>query len=477
MGSLFGALNSSLSAIQTFQNAIDVAENNVSNASTPGYASQIATFEAQPFIPLGGLDGGVHSGPTQSTDDQYADQAVRNQLSQQGNYTAQSTALSSIQSLFDVTGQTGVLGAIQNLFQSFSAWSTQPDSSADQQGVLSQASALAQAFQSAAASLTQSTNQLNQQITSTVQQINSLAAQIATDNAALSQSSTPDPNVQANLESSLETLSQLADTTVTFAANGTATVLLGGQTALVIGSTQYSIQASFTNASPGGNPNAVPDAQILDSNGLDITGQISQGSLGGELYVRNTVLPSLQGDSQQQGALNILAQQLADRVNQILTGATTTTGQPGTALFTYSAASPVDVAATLAVNPAITPAALAPSDPGPPPVGNGAALELSNLGSSTDPADEIDGQTITQYASSIATQVGQQTSNAQNNQALQTQLVAQAQAVQTQISGVSLNAEAVQVIELQQGYDAAGKMVSVIDSLSTTLINMIPTTA
>ncbi len=49
----------------------------------------------------------------------------------------------------------------------------------------------------------------------------------------------------------------------------------------------------------------------------------------------------------------------------------------------------------------------------------------------------------------------------------------QAQAVQTQLSGVNLDAEAVQVMELQKGYDAAGKMVSVIDSLTNTLVNMV----
>ncbi len=474
MGTLFGALNSSLSALEAFQNALDVTQSNVSNASTPGYASQTATFVADPLNLAGGQDGGVASGPTQSSDNHYADQAVQTQMSLQGSFTAQSTALSSIQSLFDVTGQTGVIGALNNLFQGFSAWATTPDSSSSQQNVLSQASALAQEFQSASASLAQTTGQVNQQIGSTVQQINALAGQIANDNAALGQSRPPDPGIQANLESSLESLSQLANTTVTFAANGSATVLLGGQTPLVIGNQQYSIQANFSATGSGGNPNAVPDAQILDSNGSDITNQISQGTLGGLLNVRNTVLPSLQGDSQQQGALNILAQHVADRVNQILTAGTTPGGAPGTALFTYSSASPVDVAATLALNPAITASGLAPANGSG---GNGAALQLSNLGDSTAPGDEINGQTIVQYAASVATQIGQQASDAQTGQTVHTQLLAQAQAMQTQISGVNLNAEAALIMQLQQGYDAAGKMVSVISSLANTLINMGSTVA
>jgi len=473
MGGLFGALDSSVSAIKALQNALTVAENNVTNASTPGYASQTPTFEATAFDPQNGLDGGVNSGPTQSTDNHYADQAVMAQYSLQGNFNAQSTALSSIQGLFDVTGQTGVIGALNNLFQSFSAWASDPNSSGSQQGVISQAQALAEQFQSAAATLGQSTTGINNQISSTVQQINNLAKQIATDNAAIAPGNPPDPNAQANLEASLESLSQLADITVNYNSDGTVNVLLGGETGLVLGQQSYAISANFTSAGSGGYPNAVPDAQILDSNGQDITSQITQGSLGGLLNVRNTVLPSLQGDGTQQGALNILAQQVADRVNTILTGATTLSGAPGSALFTYSATSPIDVAATLAVNPAITPDQLAPADSA---ASNGAALELSNLGNSNAAADQINGETILGYASGTATQIGQQASDAQTGENLHTQLLAQAQAVQTGISGVSLDAEAAQVMQFQQGYDAVGKMVSVIDSLSTTLINMIPAT-
>jgi flagellar hook-associated protein 1 FlgK len=79
-----------------------------------------------------------------------------------------------------------------------------------------------------------------------------------------------------------------------------------------------------------------------------------------------------------------------------------------------------------------------------------------------------------QFLGSMATQVGQQASNAQTGQNLAAQSLTQAQAIQTQISGVSLNTEAINVQELQEGYQAAGKMVSVIDDLTQTLIDMIP---
>jgi flagellar hook-associated protein 1 FlgK len=471
MGGLFSSLNSSLQALRAFESALAVSQNNVSNASTPGYARQVAQLDSQPFNLSAGLTGGVQFGGTQSTQNEYLNQAVRTQLSAQGYFTAQSGPLASIQSLFDVSGQTGLTGALNNLFQSFSAWSATPNTTTAQV-VLSQAQAVAQSFQSAAASLSQTTTSVNQQISSNVNQINNLTAAIQKANVAIQNSTAPDAGLDANLHASLESLSQIADVTVSLAPNGTATVLLGGQTPLVIGNQQYAIQANFSGSGNPAIPNAIPDARILDANGQDITSQISQGSLGGLLAVRNTVLPSLQGDGQQQGALNQLAQQIADRVNQVLTSAQTSGGQAGTPLFTYNTASPADVAQTLALDPNITASTLAPVNPGPPAVSNGAALQLANLGNSTNPADEISSQTILQFLSGMATQAGQSAAGAQTGNDLHTQLLAQSRSLQTQVSGVSLDAEAVQVLQLQQGYQAAGKMVSVINTLADMLLKM-----
>ena len=471
MGGLFSSLNSGVEALRTIESALAVSQNNVSNANTPGYARQVAQLDSQPFNLSAGLTGGVQFGGTQSTQNEYLNQAVRTQLSAQGYFTGQSSPLASIQSLFDVSGQTGLTGALNSLFQSFSAWSATPNTTTAQ-AVLTQAQTLAQSFQSAAASLSQITNGVNQQIGSNVNQINTLTAAIQQANIAIQSNTTPDAGLDANLHASLEALSQIADVTVSFAPNGTATVLLGGQTPLVIGNQQYTLQANFSGSASPSIPNATPDARILDSSGQDVTSHISQGTLGGLLSVRNTVLPSLQGNGEQQGALNQLAQQVADRVNQILTSAQTADGQAGTPLFTYNAASPAGIARTLALDPNITAGNLAPANPGPPLVSNGAALQLAGLGSSTDPTDQISGQSILEFLSNMATQAGRSASDAQDGNNLHTQLLAQSRSLQTQVSGISLDAEAAQVLQLQQGYQAAGKMVSVINTLADTLLNM-----
>ena len=461
MGGLFGILGNSASALAAFQRALNVSQNNVGNASTPGYARQTQPLEALAFNPAVGLTGGVRAGQLQSTRSEYAEQGVRTQQELLGSFSAQSQALSAIEPIFDVSGQSGIDGALSQLFTSFSAWSAAPTDTNARQDVLSKAQNVAAAFQDAAAGLAKTTQSVNQQLGATVQQINSLAATIRDYNVAIRQGGQTDAGVDANLHAALESLSQQADIAVRFESDGTATVLLGGQTPLVIGDQQNAISLTVTNA-----------AHVFDSNGIDITSQISQGSLGGLLSVRNTALPSLQGDGTQPGALNQLAQKVADRVNQILSSGLVSAGPPaqaGQALFAYSASSP---AATLKLDPNITAAKLAAIDPGPPQVANGIAVTLSNLGNSTAAADQINGQTILQFYSSIAAQVGQQVANANDGTDVHTQLLAQAQSIRTQISGVSLDQEATAVLELQRGYQAASKMVSVIDTLTQSLIDM-----
>ena len=161
-------------------------------------------------------------------------------------------------------------------------------------------------------------------------------------------------------------------------------------------------------------------------------------------------------------------------MNSILTSAQTTGGTSGNPLFTLSMRpAPAGVAQTLALDPNITAGGLAPVNPGPPVVSNGACLlQLAGLGSSTNPADQISGQTILQFLSSMATQAGQSASDAQTGSNLHAQLLAQSRSLQTQVSGVSLDAEAAQVLQLQQGYQAASKMVSVINTLCDSLLNM-----
>ena len=472
MGGIFANLRTAAESLTAFERSLEVAQNNVSNASTAGYAKQVPTLNALPFQPETGLIGGVWSGDPQSTRDEYLEQSVRYQTSLLSNFQAQAQTLSGIEPLFDVSGQSGIIAAMNSLFQSFSAWSVNPDSAETRQDVLSKAQDLSASFQQAASILSSATSSLNGKIGSTVDQINALAAQVLDYNLRRNQGQSVDAGQDAHLHDTLETLSGLAGIQARFEDDGSVTLLLGGQTPLVIGTRQYQLQTAYFDTGTPVNSNAIPPAHILDANGQDVTANVSGGALAGLLTVRNTVLPSLQGDGQQDGALNLIAKRVADRVNQLLISGTRSNGQPGVALFTYDTSSGANTARSLAMSPNITADDLAALDPRPPQVANGIPLALAALGDSHDPLNTIGGKSILEFLNAQTQIVGQQAANASAGQTVAQQSVAQAKALRAQVSGVSLDEEAVRVMELQRGYQAISKLISVINGLTDTLLNM-----
>jgi flagellar hook-associated protein 1 FlgK len=476
MGGLFAALNTTASSLDAYQDALNVTQNNVSNASTPGYAAQNALFNPLQFDPAGGEVGGVAFGGVASLRNESAEQSVQQQQSALGSAQSLVQTLTSLQPSIGISATTGISGALNQFFSSFTALSENPNDSTSQQQAIAQAQNVTAAFQDSAAAVAQAGEGANQQISSTVSTINNLAVNIAQLNQSQARSSPPDPNTDASIHADLETLSQYVNFTSSFSEQGTVTVAIDGQTPLVLGADSYAIEAGAAPTSATAPfPSGIPSQQILDSNGQDITGQITGGQLSGLLQFRNTTVAGLQGDQNQQGSLNQLAQGFADRVNTLLTNGQSSAGPPavpGVALFQYNPGNATGVAGGLSVT-AIAPSQIASISPGPPYSANGVALQIGNLGTSTTPADLIGGQTFTAFYAQTAAGVGQQLSNATTNQTQGTQTVAQAQSLRSSLSGVSLNQEAVQLTDFQASYEATSKLVSILATLTQSTIDII----
>jgi flagellar hook-associated protein 1 FlgK len=462
MSSLLAMMGATGNALSILRQALGVIQNNVNNASTPGYATQRLNLEAMPLDVAAGLAGGVSAAGLHNSRDQYAEEQLQQQTQALGQYTAQAQATGTIQSFFDVSGNSGVSAALSALFQSFSAWSVNPNDPTAQQSVLDSAANVASAIRGLASSLTQTGQQLDSSIGSTAGQINSIGAQIQAYNVHRLTETTPDPGEDAQLYSSLDNLSQLTNFTTVTQADGTVTVMLGGGSPLVIGSQQYALS---TASSPAG-------AQVLDSQGNDVTSQITGGQLGGLLDSRNRVLGSMLGNSQQTGTLNQLAAGLADTVNGILESGTVSSAPgaaAGTALFTYDTSTPNAAAATLELNQAITPSQLAPVDSSGN--ANGNANQLAAL--SNTALVQLGGMSLTQYFGQIASDIGQENQTATDNETSQQQVVAQATTVITQVSGVNLNEEAAILTQFQNAYQASAEVLTVINTMADSVLTMI----
>lgn len=482
MSSLFSILGTTAGTLQTLTKAFAVSQENVANASTPGYAREIQNFVALPFDPASGSIGGVTSSEIQSTRDLFAESNVQAQNSRLGIAEQQVASLTSLQSNFDISGASGIPAALSSLSSSFSAWSVNPNDTTARQAVITSAQNLAGAFRATADSVSQIASDNQTQAKGLVAQINGYAASIAADNARIQAGGGNDPANSADLYNNLQNLSELTNVTTLNQSDGSVTVLLGGQTTLVAGSQQYAISAAVSIPSTPQPTylSAPPNTQIVDSQGNDITSTITAGKLGGVLTVLNQTLPSIEGDSSHAGSLNQLAQAFADNVNGILTAGNVTDGPPaqaGTPLFSYDTANVTNSAASLTIDPGATAAGLAAIAPAnaaaTPPVAevsNGIALALAGVATNTG---QIGGQSYTQFFGSIAAGVGSALSTATTGKTAQASLLAQAKSLRQQSSGVDLNQEAVTITELQTSIGAASKLFGVIDTLMQTIINLI----
>src|SRR5438270_7637781 len=127
MSNLLNSLLSSANALSAYDQVLQVTQNNVANASTPGFVKHRQTLLSMPFEPASGLNGGVRAGEVESARSTYADQAVRRQIVLLGHAQQDVQSLTGIQSVFDISGDSGHPKALDDLFSSFSAWGQSPN--------------------------------------------------------------------------------------------------------------------------------------------------------------------------------------------------------------------------------------------------------------------------------------------------------------------------------------------------------------
>lgn len=451
MSSILASLLNSTGALQAYNQVFSVIQNDITNVNTPGYAKQDQVLLSLPFQPDGGPAGGTIAGPLVSSRSVFLEREVQQSQSQLGQAQQKATDLTQIQTLFPLNSGTGISDAMNKFFGAASSLTVTPSDPVLRQQLITQAGNVAQQFNETAIGIQQTSSDIDQAAQSAVSKINSLADQIAGINSQRQSSGTGanDPGVDAQLYSSLQDISGVANVSLIQANDGTFNLYVG-QTPIVVGNTSSHISVSLS----------AQQITIQNQAGDDITSQITGGSLAGLIQDRNTNLPGYLN------SLNTLAQTFADQVNQTLSQGVDINGQtPSTNLFTYDQAS--DAAFTVAVTD-ITPDQIAAASTNAPG-GGGNALALSQLAN----APVINGNTFTKAFGNIAAQVGFDLSGAQNDQSRFQDALTQFQAQRSAVSGVDLNEEAAKLLQFQQAYAAVGKLVSVLDSVTQSVLNII----
>jgi flagellar hook-associated protein 1 FlgK len=281
----------SISALQAFQQAINVVSNNVANASTPGYDRESVNLTEA--IPQSNGAATVGAGVVITGVGRAYSQAAANQLNGSQSSLGQLNALqnysSQIDNLFGTTVG-GLSTALQSFYGAFSDVANNPTSTASRQALLGQAQAVAASFQNASSQLNSLNTDVNSRITADVQQINSIASAISTLNKQIVVGTAQDGNQPPNelldqRDQLVSNLSQLVGVSTTTDPNGALNVFVGnGQPLVLQGQT-----TSLTTVANQFNASQL-EISTSTSNGNVISGSITSGDLGGLLSARSQVI-------------------------------------------------------------------------------------------------------------------------------------------------------------------------------------------
>ncbi|WP_097461747.1 flagellar hook-associated protein FlgK [Mangrovitalea sediminis] len=285
-------INIGLSGLQAQQVAITTTGQNVSNANTDGYSRQRAIFGANvPQVTGSGYVGsGVNILDIQRQNSQFANTQLRSDTSL---FNEQDTLLTQLNQLDNLLGSnsTGLSSAMQSFFNALQSASTDPASVAQRQAVLSQAQGLASRFHSLYSQFSTQEQSVNQQLSSNVSRVNTLAKDIAQLNAAIA--SAPgraqghEPNdLLDQRDEKIRQLSELVKVQVSDQGDGQVNVTVGNGQALVINDRANPL--SLVN-----DPSDASKQQVAIStnSGIQIiSNDLSGGKLGGVLQYRDQVL-------------------------------------------------------------------------------------------------------------------------------------------------------------------------------------------
>jgi len=451
MSSLNTSLAAALTGLMAEQGALEATSNNVANVNTPGYSRQVPELVTRDPIVEDQLTfgTGVSLARIESIRDPILESQIQQETQTQGQLDALVSALSETETNF--TSTTGDVGtAISNFFNAVNQLSTSPADLSLRQNVLTSAGNLAGAFNLASSRLSSQRTNLGTSVQQAVAQINQLTSHIARLNQQISsiQNVGDNPGTFIDQRTQLiDQLSSLIDVSV-IPTDNTITLTTSNGTALVCGQQSFDLSTALDSTG----------VQRIFSQGSDITSSIVSGQVGGLLEARDRQIPDVQS------RLDALASALATQINKVQAAGFDLSGNPGTNLFNAPSAS--GAAASVAV--AITnPSLLAASSDGTP--GNNGNVEA--LYALRNQAI-VNGETPTEYYSNLVFNIGSASADAKADQSASNLVLQRLNDQRASVSGVSLDEEAANMMRYQQAYAASAQVISAINSMMQTVINM-----
>ncbi len=428
MAGLTLTLETSKQTLLNTQLQIQTASHNISNAQTTGYARQKAVLQTDPPIrsTYGWLGTGANVYTITQARDQFLEQRLSESVTDESQYKALASELENIQAAVADDGSTGISKALGDFYDAWDKLAQDPTDATAQTDVYKSAENLAKTIRTAYDRLnTIATNEIPARIEDAGTRANNLIDQIAEYNNAISNTETSQYKANDLRDARYQAMQELAQIMpVHYAedASGHVTITTTDQ------------NGSFTIVSGG-------TATHIDT----ATQQIQGGELAGLAEAQTDI----------NGYMNRLNEFTSTLITQVNSLHGTNSGP---AVFTGANATDI-VASTTFLN------GVTSSDE------STRALALAGL-QGTQIAFTGKTTTLAGYLSDIQQEIGTDAQQANTTYDYNTALRSQLQTQQQAISGVSLDEELVDLLQFQQVYQAAAKVIDKVAQLLNTVIQM-----
>jgi len=330
-------------AVSAYQQALSTVSNNIANSNTEGYSLETTNIQQTAPAKMPGYFVGLGA-DVQSITRAYDAFTATNLRSSTSELQAQAPMVNYTQSIVNVMGDatSGLNTSLSGYFSAAQALSANPGSTDQRNSFLTASNALASQFSEVSGQLTSIGNQAQQDLSGSVQTVNTLTSQLALINGQLSDSpnvSTQSPMLLDQRDLLLHKLSSLTNISTSFSANGTVTVSMSNtisQNVVVEGQKSHPI---------GIAPNANnTNSLVIDPYGIT---QPLAGSSGGVIGGIQTFLSQVLQPAQEN--FNNLASTFVKSANTIQTSGIDAHGQKGLPLFNLDPKNP-NAAAGITVN-------------------------------------------------------------------------------------------------------------------------------
>lgn len=457
----FSAFEIGRRALNANAYGINVTGQNIANVNTPGYSRQRAQLAET--APLGfnrlSIGGGVTVEGVQAFRDRFIETRIQNETAVAGRLAAERDALAPVEVALQGSENGNLQNALNGFFGAFRDLDANPNSAPLRTIVAAKAGNLAGSFNTTRDRLDQIRFDTDAQVRGTVEQVNSLSEQIAALNVNVRAAEAVGANSSALRDQRNVFVSQISELTGARSSensDGTISITIGEGRALVLGEKALKLDVSdspqlgLATISLAGEPATFDDGKLR---GL----QNAVTTIGGQIEV-----------------LDDLAATVVERVNTLHNSGTDLDGNVGTNLFAVPLNGNPVTAANISLNPAVSAnSRLIVASPNSQPGQNGTvAGEIANL--LTDKTSTVGTQTgsFTSIFGSLVSQAGEQVRSADNDLQTQAAIIAQATAQRDSVSGVSLDEEAINLLQYQKAYEAAARFIKVADEMTQTILSL-----